>query len=99
VRINPLGKYMDGQAREWGPQYTNAVEPALDQIKIMHEKGHGVIGMKILGNGTFKDPADREKSIRFAMSNPNIDAVVIGMKNTQEVDEAVDRINRALAEA
>jgi predicted aldo/keto reductase-like oxidoreductase len=64
----------------------------------MHEQGRGIIGMKILGNGLFKDPAEREKSIRFAMSNPNIDAVVIGMKTRQEVDEAIERINRALAE-
>jgi predicted aldo/keto reductase-like oxidoreductase len=98
VRINPMGKYMDGQVSEWGPQFTNAVEPVLDQIKLMHEQGRGIIGMKILGNGLFKDPAEREKSIRFAMSNPNIDAVVIGMKTRQEVDEAIERINRALAE-
>ncbi len=44
------------------------IAPVMQQIKIMHAKGRGVIGMKICGNGTFTDPADREKSIRFAMS-------------------------------
>ena len=41
----------------------------MEQIKVMHAKGRGVIGMKICGNGTFTSPADREKSIRFAMSH------------------------------
>ena len=54
--------------------------------------------MKICGNGTFRDPADREKSIRFAMSQKDIDAVVIGFKNRAEIDEAIKSINSALKE-
>ncbi len=82
-----------------GAAAAHDIAPVMDQIKIMHAKGRGVIGMKICGNGTFTNPADREKSIRFAMSQPEIDAVVIGFKNRQEIDEAIERINRALAEA
>ena len=40
------------------------------ELKTMHAKGRGVIGMKIIGNGDFTKPEDREKSIRFAMSRP-----------------------------
>jgi hypothetical protein len=64
----------------------------------MHAQGHGVIGMKIIGNGSFTDPADREKSIRFAMACKEIDAVVIGFTSTQQIDEAIERMNRVLAE-
>jgi hypothetical protein len=53
--------------------------------------------MKIFAAGNFNDPADREKSIRFAMACKNIDAIVIGFTNTQQIDEAIERINRALA--
>jgi predicted aldo/keto reductase-like oxidoreductase len=99
VRVNPQGKYIDGPS---GGGYTaaatNPVEPVVAQIAIMKAKGRGVIGMKILGNGLFTAPQDREKSIRFAMACKDIDAVVIGMKNTQEIDEAIERVNRALAE-
>jgi predicted aldo/keto reductase-like oxidoreductase len=63
----------------------------------MRAKGHGVIGMKIIGNGDFRNPEDRERSIRFAMSRPEIDSVVIGFKNTAEIDEAIQRMNSALA--
>jgi aryl-alcohol dehydrogenase-like predicted oxidoreductase len=98
VRVNPMGAFMDGPRGGWGGPAV-AVEPVLAEIKAMHDKGRGVIGMKIIGNGTFKDPADREKSVRFAMNNPNIDAVVIGMTSTQQVDENIAMLNRALATA
>ena len=29
-------------------------DPVMKEIKTMHAKGHGVIGMKIIGNGMFK---------------------------------------------
>ena len=64
----------------------------------MHAKGRGVIGMKIIGNGDFTKAEDREKSIRFAMSRPEMDAIVIGFKSTAEIDEAIKRVNQALAE-
>ena len=98
VRVNPQGKYIDGEKSTWGDQNTDDVAPVMQQIKIMHEKGRGVIGMKLIGNGMFKDPTDREKSIRYAMACKDIDAVVIGITSTRQIDEAIERINRALAE-
>lgn len=98
VRVNPQGSYTDNDGDGWSASGNN-IAPVLQQIKTMHAKGRGVIGMKICGNGTFTNPADRERSIRFAMSRPEIDAVVIGFKSRTEIDEAIERINRALAEA
>lgn len=97
VRVNPQGAYTDGEGNYWSSR-RHELAPVMQQIKIMRAKGRGVIGMKIYGNGTFTDAADREKSIRFAMSQPEIDAVVIGFKNRAEIDEAIERINRALKE-
>jgi predicted aldo/keto reductase-like oxidoreductase len=96
VRINPQGAFMDGQRDGWGRRGTD-INPVLAEIKTMHEKGRGVIGMKIFANGSFTDPADREKSVRFAMSQSEIDAVVIGFKSTGEIDDAIKLINTALA--
>jgi predicted aldo/keto reductase-like oxidoreductase len=98
VRVNPQGHHMDGATPAWGENAYAAVDPVLEQIKMMHDKGHGIIGMKIFGNGDFTNPADREKSIRFAMSHKEIDAVVIGFTAPKEIDEAIERINRALVE-
>jgi aryl-alcohol dehydrogenase-like predicted oxidoreductase len=97
VRVNPQGRFMDGVRDQWGANNEIPVEPVLEQIKLVHEKGRGVIGMKIFGNGTFTEAADREKSVRFAFSNPNIDAIVIGMESVEQIDENLAMINRALA--
>jgi 1-deoxyxylulose-5-phosphate synthase len=97
VRVNPQGKYVDGPGgRGYTAQETNPVDPVMAELKTMRAKGRGVIGMKLIGNGLFTDPADRDRAIRFAMACSEIDAVVIGFKNTSEVDEAIQRINRAL---
>jgi predicted aldo/keto reductase-like oxidoreductase len=98
VRVNPEGHRMDTMnAVVWGSADAE-VPPVVQEIKKMHEKGHGVIGMKIMGNGDFRDPAQREKSIRFAMANRDIDAIVIGFTDPKQIDEAIERMNRALAE-
>ena len=98
VRVNPQGHVMDTPEEKWNATSNAAhVSPVMAEIKKMHAKGHGVIGMKMIGNGDFTNPDDREKAIRFAMSQPEIHAVVIGFKNTAEIDEAIERINRALA--
>ena len=65
----------------------------------MRAKDRGVIGMKIIGNGDFTNPEDRERSIRYAMARPELNAIVIGFKSTDEIDEAVTRVNAALADS
>jgi len=99
VRINPQGAHIDTPAEEWNATSDKShLPPVLKQIKIMRQNNHGVIGMKIIGNGDFTDPEDREKSIRFTMQSGLTDAVVIGFKSPAEIDEAIKRINSALAE-
>ncbi len=98
VRVNPQGKHIDGMTQAWDRPGA-AIEPVLAELKTMRAKGRGVIGMKIIGNGEFVNPQDRERSIRFAMSRPELDAIVIGFKSTDEINEAIKRVNAALAEA
>jgi predicted aldo/keto reductase-like oxidoreductase len=98
VRVNPQAKHIDGPEQDWNKS-GNDLSPVLAELGRMREKGRGVIGMKIIGNGEFTKPEDREKSIRFAMSRPELSAIVIGLKSAAEVDEAIQRVNRALAEA
>ena len=98
VRVNPQAKHIDGIKETWNQPGLD-LSPVLAELKTMRAKNRGVIGMKIIGNGDFTQPEDREKSIRFAMSRPELDAIVIGFKSTGEIDEAIGRMNRALAEA
>jgi len=100
VRVNPQGIRIDAEEQvQWtgdnSPVYD--VAPVLAELKNMKAKNRGVIGMKIFGNGEFKTDADREKSMRFAMALPELDAVVIGFKDTDEIDKGVKLMNRVLA--
>jgi predicted aldo/keto reductase-like oxidoreductase len=97
VRVNPQGKHVDGMEQEVWNLSDHDINPVVAELKNMHAKNRGVIGMKICGNGEFVNPEDREKSIRFAMSRPELNAVVIGFKSPAEIDEAITRINSALA--
>jgi len=99
VRINPQGAHIDTPAETWDAASDRShLPPVLKQIKIMRKNNHGVIGMKIIGNGDFTNPEYREKSIRFTIQSGLTDAVVIGFKSPAEIDEAIKRINSALAE-
>lgn len=96
VRVNPQAKHIDGETPKWD-EPGNKIEPVMDLVRTMHGNGHGIIGMKIIGNGDFTNAEDREKSIRYAMAQPELNAVVIGCKSAAEIDEAIERINNALA--
>ncbi len=98
VRLNPQGVWVDTPAETWNAKSdASHVPPVMEQMARMREKGHGVVGMKLIGNGDFTDPAEREKAIRFVMQSNLVDAVVIGFKNEAEIDEAILRINNALS--
>jgi predicted aldo/keto reductase-like oxidoreductase len=97
VRVNPQAKHIDGLEQTWNKPGAD-IAPVLKEIKEMRAKGRGVIGMKIFGNGDFTQPEDRDKSIRFAMACKEIDVVAIGFKSPAEIDEAIERINRALSQ-
>jgi hypothetical protein len=71
----------------------------MKEIKAIHARGRGVIGMKLIGNGEFKDPADRRKAIQYAMTCGFVDAIVIGFASTAEIDEAIRNIESSGAAA
>jgi len=99
VRVNPQGRRIDGMEEiVWdNSDPAHDIAPVLAELKNMRAKGRGVIGMKMIGNGQFVTPEAREISIRYAISRPELDAVVIGFKSREEIDEAIRRMNLALA--
>ncbi|MBN2590836.1 MAG: aldo/keto reductase [Sedimentisphaerales bacterium] len=99
VRINPQGVLMDtSQQQVFAQSSESDVPPVVEQLKIMREKGHGTIGMKLIGEGAFTDIEQRKKSIAWVMQSDIIDAVIIGVKSKEEIDEAIKNINDAFAE-
>ena len=94
LRVNYDGVKMDtlrGDDREKGD-----VPKITATISDIHGQGTGVIGMKILGEGRFTAPEQRDASLKFVMNLGTVDAVTIGYKSTAEIDEAIERINTHL---
>jgi aryl-alcohol dehydrogenase-like predicted oxidoreductase len=86
ARINPDGAYMDGPAEK--------VAPVLKKI---HDAGKGVIGMKIIGQGRWRnDPAKREASIRYVTGLGTVDVMVVGFERPEEIDNVKELTKQAL---
>jgi predicted aldo/keto reductase-like oxidoreductase len=87
ARINPIGV----KARMDGPP-----EEVVPCLREMHEKGKGVLGMKILGEGTFKTPEQQIASLKFVLGLGCVDAFVIGFESIEQVDQIMALIETAL---
>jgi len=95
IRMNHTGAHMDASAADNGePGNVPEVVAHVQQVK---KEGMGVISMKLVGEGSFTQHSDRQKALEFAFRHAGVDAVTIGYKNTQEIDEAIDNLNLALA--
>jgi predicted aldo/keto reductase-like oxidoreductase len=95
IRMNHAGMRMDTpDTRDTND--LGDVNRVVEHTTKVHAQGIGVISMKLVGEGRFTNPDDREKALKFAMGLGAVDAVTIGFKNTAEIDEALERMDRAL---
>jgi hypothetical protein len=96
IRMNHKGTRMDGPTGEDNnnPQCVPEVVQHVQQVK---KDGMGVVSMKLIGNGAFTQHSDRVDAMRFAFRNAGVDAVTVGFKSRQEIDEAIDNLNLAFA--
>ena len=94
VRVNHNGAHMDNLKSL--DQIPGDRDRAVASIRKIHQSGTGVIGMKIMGEGDYTDPQDRDASIKYVMSLDCVDAVIIGFASPAEIDEAIERMNRHL---
>ena len=95
VRMNHNGT--DGRPCGDGNSNPGSVGEVVDHVKQLKKENMGVIGMKLIGAGAFTQRSDRQAAMRFAFQNAGVDCVTVGFKSTQEVDEAIDNLNLALA--
>jgi aryl-alcohol dehydrogenase-like predicted oxidoreductase len=97
IRMNHNGTRMDvDNAIEPRGDVKGMVDEAVAHTKAVHRLGMGVISMKLVGEGRFTTAEDRESALKFAMNLGCVDAVTIGFKNTQEIDDAIERMNRVM---
>jgi aryl-alcohol dehydrogenase-like predicted oxidoreductase len=88
ARINPVGGKagrMDGSPDE--------VVPCL---RAMHEQGKGILGMKILAEGTLKTREQQLASLKFVLGLGCVDAFVIGFERPEQIDEIMSLIDLVL---
>jgi predicted aldo/keto reductase-like oxidoreductase len=82
VRINPIGAFMDSD-----PQTVVGV------MREMKAAGKGIVGMKILGQGSMRDRQD--EALKFALGLGLLDAFTIGAESRAEQEDLVQRIGIA----
>ncbi len=87
TRINAYGDAMDDR----NPEVVAEV------IKKLHEQGKGIVGMKLIGNGNFRnDPEKIDTSLRYVLTLKSVDTLIIGFETPDEVDDYVTRVEKTL---
>jgi aryl-alcohol dehydrogenase-like predicted oxidoreductase len=86
ARLNPIGAHMDGD-----------VPTIVSVLKRMKERGKGVIGMKILGQGDLRGRVD--EALQFALAQECLDCFTIGAENPNELRDLMKRMPAASVRA
>lgn len=83
VRINPFGIAMDSKDPA-------IVVPVIGKI---HKAGKGVIGMKLIGNGSFRNDSEKiDQSLRFVLGLGTVDMIIVGFENAEQIDNYIRRM-------
>jgi len=83
VRINPFGENMDQR------------DPALvvPVIEKFHKSGKGVIGMKVVGGGKFRNEPDKiDPSLKYVLGLGTVDMIIVGFESTDQIDNYIVRM-------
>jgi len=87
VRINPYGESMDNKD-------ASVVVPVIAKL---HKSGKGVIGMKLIGNGKFKNDSEKiDASLKYVMGLGTVDMIIIGFELPEQIDNYIGRVERAI---
>ncbi len=79
ARMNPAGVRMDAE-----------VPVVLKILQDMKANGKGIIGMKILGAGHFRNKVD--EALQYALAQDYMDCFTIGSENIDEFNDLIKRI-------
>lgn len=87
VRINAFGEAMDHQD-------PSKVVPVIEKL---HQGGKGIIGMKLIGNGKFRnDPAKIDESLKFVIGLGTVDMMIVGFETPEQIDDYLTRMKRIM---
>jgi predicted aldo/keto reductase-like oxidoreductase len=85
VRINPYGETMD-------KNNPSAVIPVIEKL---HKAGKGVIGMKLIGNGKFRNDSEKiDASLKYVLGLGTVDMILVGFELPEQIDNYIGRIRK-----
>jgi aryl-alcohol dehydrogenase-like predicted oxidoreductase len=88
IRINPYGVNMDSKDPD----------QVIPYIEKMHKDGKGIIGMKLIGNGSFRnDPEKIDATLAYVMNLGTVDLIIVGFEQPEQIDNYIERITKALS--
>ncbi len=84
VRINAYGDKMDGPPE--------VVAPIVKEIR---KAGKGVVGMKLIGEGLFRNSDEkRNRTAQFVLGSGCVDVLNVGFEKIEEIDDYAARIRK-----
>ena len=89
----PMKDEAQDLARQIKPRkryYMNVVDRRDESVKILS------MGMKLFGAGKLVKPDEKDASLKFVYENDLVDAITVGALSTEEVDDTLSRMNKAL---
>ena len=87
VRINPFGEVMD-------KSNPSAVVPVIAKL---HNAGKGVIGMKLIGNGNFKNDSEKiDASLKYVLGLGTVDMIIVGFELPEQIDNYIERVRKVV---
>jgi predicted aldo/keto reductase-like oxidoreductase len=88
VRVNPYGEAMDKKD-------PSLVIPVIEKL---HKSGKGVIGMKLIGNGNFRNDSEKiDASLKYVLKLGTVDLITVGFENPEQIDNYLARIRNAIS--
>jgi len=88
ARINAFGTVMDGPPEKVAPLLAKA-----------HAAGKGVIGMKLIGEGRFRnDDAKKDESVRYVLGLGSVSTMIVGFLSEAEIDDFSGRVLKVMQE-
>ena len=87
-RINPFGVSMDSSD-------PGEVVPVIEQ---MHKSGKGIIGMKLIGSGSYRDDSEKvNQTIKYVLGLGTVDVIIVGFEFPQQIDNFVSRMRNTMS--
>ncbi len=87
VRINPFGESMD----------KNDPAKVIPVIEKLHREGKGIIGMKLIGAGKFRnDSAKIDESLKYVLGLGTVDIVIVGFELPEQIDNFIARVQNSV---